>query len=269
MTAVRSALSYHLQFCSPNLYTASNCNICVESVRSFALTFVVSEVNLLFEASFRPNLPSLLLVLSRARGSSAICCFCHSVLSGRSNAGLTITIAELSDLAPAKSCKVLINQAIIHVLALGTMGPGDYPKAGPPVGSANSPQAAHISERPIPAYLSQDPSLMGNSRYNPVLASSRSSIAPSVRSTQSGFLDDIKHEVMVNYLYQQQCSRLWVSDGSGECEGVLLRRSRGQYLTCPPQLLASVLALVCAELNLQVSKCETRAGSKIDRNRLP
>src|SRR5947209_8604179 len=85
------------------------------------------------------------------------------------------------------------------------------------------------------------------------LASSRSSIAPSLQSAQSSYLDEIKHEVMVNYLYQQQCSRLWVSDGSGEVEGVLLRKARNQYLACPPALTNSVFAVVCAELNVRVS----------------
>jgi hypothetical protein len=85
------------------------------------------------------------------------------------------------------------------------------------------------------------------------LASSRSSIAPSLQSARGSYLDEIKHEVLVNYLYQQQCSRLWVSDGSGEVEGVLLRKARNQYLACPPALTGSVFAMVCAELNVQVS----------------
>jgi hypothetical protein len=81
--------------------------------------------------------------------------------------------------------------------------------------------------------------------------SSRNSL--SGRSTQSStFLDDIKHEVMVNYLYQQQCSHLWVSDGSGEIEGVLLRKSRNTYMACPPQLGSSPFAAACAALNVQV-----------------
>ena len=75
----------------------------------------------------------------------------------------------------------------------------------------------------------------------------------SIGSTTSSFLDDIKHEVMVNYLYQQQCSRLWVSDGSGEMEGVLLRKARRNYLACPLALADSELATMCAELNVQVS----------------
>lgn len=67
------------------------------------------------------------------------------------------------------------------------------------------------------------------------------------------FLDDIKHEVMVNYLYQQQCSQLWVSDGSGEIEGVLLRKVRGHYMACPPQLGSSPFALACSAMNVQAA----------------
>jgi hypothetical protein len=65
-------------------------------------------------------------------------------------------------------------------------------------------------------------------------------------------VDDIKHEVMVNYLYQQQCSQLWVSGGSSDIEGVLLRKTRGQYMACPPQLGNSTFAMACAALNVQV-----------------
>lgn len=73
-------------------------------------------------------------------------------------------------------------------------------------------------------------------------------------------LDDIKHEVMVNYLYQQQCSHLWVSDGSGEVEGVLLRKTRGQYMACPPQLGSSPFAQAVAALNLQ---CAMTVNSRV------
>ena len=68
------------------------------------------------------------------------------------------------------------------------------------------------------------------------------------------YLDEIKHEVMVNYLYQQQCAHLWVSDGSGEIEGVVLRKSRGHYMACPPQLISSPFALAASALNVQVSQ---------------
>lgn len=82
--------------------------------------------------------------------------------------------------------------------------------------------------------------------------SSRASMAPSTRS--SYFVDEIKHEVMVNYLHQQQCSNMWVEDSiSGKIEGVLLRKSKGQYMACPPPLVGSDFANACAQLNCQVS----------------
>jgi hypothetical protein len=85
----------------------------------------------------------------------------------------------------------------------------------------------------------------------PHFGSSRNSVSGRSQ-TSSVFMDDIKHEVMVNYLYQQQCSHLWVSDGSGEVEGVLLRKVRGQYMACPPQLADSPFAAAATALNLPV-----------------
>ena len=79
---------------------------------------------------------------------------------------------------------------------------------------------------------------------------SRGSLTPSLCS--SHFLEDIKHEVMVNYLHQQQCSRMWMTDISGENEGVLVRKTKGVYMACPLQLRESALASAAAALNLQV-----------------
>ncbi len=82
-------------------------------------------------------------------------------------------------------------------------------------------------------------------------ASSRASIAPSTRS--STMVDEIKHEVMVNYLHQQQCGHMWVADGSGQLEGVVLKKYRGEYLACPPELVHSEFGMACQALNVQVS----------------
>ncbi|KAI9675298.1 MAG: hypothetical protein M1817_001201 [Caeruleum heppii] len=86
---------------------------------------------------------------------------------------------------------------------------------------------------------------------SPKFGSSRNSI--SARSYQSSHMEDIKHEVMVNYLYQQQCSHMWVSDQSGQIEGVLLRKSRGNYMACPPDLAHSEFLRACSALNVQVA----------------
>ncbi|KAF4595382.1 Glycosyl transferase, family 2 [Ophiocordyceps camponoti-floridani] len=121
-------------------------------------------------------------------------------------------------------------------------------KAEPPPASPDKqPDTAPTTDRlmpPTPRYQSR-PSSSGRS-------------TPSTRS--SVFLDDIKHEVMVNYLYQQQCSQLWVSDGSGEVEGVLLRKTRGCYMACPPRLGSSPFAIACAAMNLQ---CAMTVNSRV------
>jgi len=134
------------------------------------------------------------------------------------------------------------------------MGIGSYFKANKP-----EPAPAVMTEKTPPA---TSPHHSYNMELQPPTSrfgSSRNSI--SNRSTQSStFLDDIKHEVMVNYLYQQQCSHLWVSDGSGEIEGVLLRKSRNTYMACPPQLGSSPFAAACAALNVQ---CAMTVNSRV------
>lgn len=130
------------------------------------------------------------------------------------------------------------------------MGLGSYFKTKKPMG-----KQPEITEKDaVPQQLAPSPiraRAMDFQGPMPRFDSSRNSL--SARSTgSSAFLDDIKHEVMVNYLYQQQCSRLWVSDGSGEIEGVLLRKARNTYMACPPQLGTSAFASACAALNVQV-----------------
>lgn len=82
--------------------------------------------------------------------------------------------------------------------------------------------------------------------------SSRASLSGSTRSAaaRSTMMEDIRHEVMVNYLFQQQCAAMWVGNGSGDSEGVLVRKSRGRYLACPPDLLQSSFAAGVMALNL-------------------
>lgn len=75
----------------------------------------------------------------------------------------------------------------------------------------------------------------------------------NLSAQSSTCLNDVKHEVMVNYLYQQQCSHFWVHDKSGNLEGVLLRKSKHAYMAYPPQLATSALAEACKALNVQVN----------------
>lgn len=130
------------------------------------------------------------------------------------------------------------------------MGFASYFKASKPVptkhSTPNPAPEAHGHESSDDHELQPPSGQFGSGRPPSTSSRSLKSQASSV------FLDDIKHEVMVNYLYQQQCSHLWVSDGTGEVEGVLLRKSRGQYMACPPNLGTSPFAFACAALNVQV-----------------
>ncbi|KAL2168753.1 hypothetical protein VTG60DRAFT_6862 [Thermothelomyces hinnuleus] len=149
------------------------------------------------------------------------------------------------------------------------MGIGSYFKAekpgSKPTQTAASPPREHGRHQQQPS-ASEDPapSVQPASELQPPtprFSSRPQSISGrSVRSTGSSVLDEIKHEVMVNYLYQQQCSHLWISDGSGEIEGVLLRKARGQYMACPPQLVNSPFAAACTALNVQ---CAMTVNSRV------
>ncbi|KAL2192596.1 glycosyl transferase family group 2-domain-containing protein [Corynascus similis CBS 632.67] len=148
-------------------------------------------------------------------------------------------------------------------MGIGSYFKAEKPQAKPVITPASPPR---VNVRPQQPSISEDPtpSLRPDSELHPPTPrySSRpqSISGRSARSTGSSILDDIKHEVMVNYLYQQQCSHLWVSDGSGEIEGVLLRKTRGQYMACPPQLGSSPFAIACAALNVQ---CAMTVNSRV------
>lgn len=69
-------------------------------------------------------------------------------------------------------------------------------------------------------------------------------------SAKSNFMNELKQEVQVNYLFQQQCTARWIGDGAGEKEGVLVRKAREHYLSCPPDLVDSVFGHAVTALNL-------------------
>ena len=79
-----------------------------------------------------------------------------------------------------------------------------------------------------------------------------SSSSASFKQPARGAVNGFRLELLINNIYQQQCQRLWVGDASGETEGILVRKSMGQYLGVPSALESSPLAAACASLNVQV-----------------
>lgn len=108
---------------------------------------------------------------------------------------------------------------------------------------APKPEPTFIEKPGTPAF-DASPAPFGPYGYG----SSRTSLAEPRQS--NSFVDDIRHEVMVNYLFQQQCSSMWIGDGAGVNEGVLIRKTKASYLACPPDLLSSAFAQGCMALNV-------------------
>lgn len=134
------------------------------------------------------------------------------------------------------------------------------------LGGYFKPKPAAAPQTGAPPMMEKSPDRLDNNfelstAVGPKFDSSRASLAPSTNS--STYVDEIKHEVMVNYLYQQQCSHLWVNDSSGEFEGVLLRKSRNSYMACPPQLASSTFGMACAALNVQVGVSQIRSHPSV------
>ena len=125
------------------------------------------------------------------------------------------------------------------------MGIGNYFKKGDKKGATQNAAPSMVESTELDEKVPKPFANSGN-------ASSRSSISPSVRSTSrpASMMDEIKHEVMVNYLFQQQCTRMWIGDGSGETEGVMVRKAKANYLACPPDLIQSAFAQGVMALNL-------------------
>ena len=109
------------------------------------------------------------------------------------------------------------------------------------------------SSRPNSRSRPSSPTAMQYSCSSASAPPSRSASPDLRRGTKTRYLEDIRHEVMVNYLFQQQCSHLWLDhDNPSEFEGIIMRKAKGTYLTCPPNLVHSSLTNACFDLNLQV-----------------
>ncbi|KAF2157309.1 hypothetical protein K461DRAFT_218615 [Myriangium duriaei CBS 260.36] len=82
------------------------------------------------------------------------------------------------------------------------------------------------------------------------------SIAESDRTGKTGrslFWDELKYEVMCNYIFQQQCVHMWVSEFGGNGEGALVRRSSGNYVAAPVELIDSTFARAAEALNVNAA----------------
>ena len=85
-----------------------------------------------------------------------------------------------------------------------------------------------------------------------IVSGNRASMYPAgdFRNSSIPDLNDMKAEIMCNYLHQQQMKKMW-SNG-GQEEGVILRKSREEYMCCPTDLQAQKNGLFDAARKLNV-----------------
>ncbi|KAK0635786.1 glycosyl transferase family group 2-domain-containing protein [Bombardia bombarda] len=125
-------------------------------------------------------------------------------------------------------------------------GGSSTPAAGTssPAGGASTPRLS------APNYRSGGQS----SDAATIRSAKRSSIFPAgdARNNNADTLAEIRNDMMVNYLYEQQLRRQYAS-GLDPYEGVVLKKSRGSFTCCPPQMAAipgSLYAMV-AQMNVR------------------
>ncbi|KAI9698880.1 MAG: hypothetical protein M1820_007301 [Bogoriella megaspora] len=77
---------------------------------------------------------------------------------------------------------------------------------------------------------------------------------------QSDEMTDIKCNVVVAHLYQQQLERLWTS--GADDEGVVLKKGRGQYTACPSELTQTEAGFYDAVVALNV-RCALTVSTRV------
>lgn len=107
--------------------------------------------------------------------------------------------------------------------------------------------------------ISQPSSLLSendNLQLTTAAFSNKASLYPAgdFRNSSMPEINDMKAEIMCNYLHQQQMKKMW-SNGGRE-EGVILRKSREEYTCCPPDLQLQRNGLFDAARRLNVRVCE-------------
>lgn len=100
----------------------------------------------------------------------------------------------------------------------------------------------------------------------PVSPSIRSGFNPSrpaslfpegdFRNSPRESMVDIKTDVMASYIQQQQLEKLWSTESPGE--GVVLKKEKGSYACCPPDLANDPAGLYDAIVQMNVRVCYTR-----------
>lgn len=145
-------------------------------------------------------------------------------------------------------------------LARSTMGLKSYFTPGKPTDDGHLETQSHfqaVSEARPPI---KDDHTSSSSQHDMPLPASPFPSRPAslyppgeVGSRSYDDLSEIKSDVMVTWLYQQQVEKMWTF--SDHEEGVILKKARGTYTSCPSDIMAEPSGFFQAvqELNVRVS----------------
>ncbi|RDW88348.1 hypothetical protein BP6252_00380 [Coleophoma cylindrospora] len=112
---------------------------------------------------------------------------------------------------------------------------------------------AAASSRPDPNSVTAEKSPENDIALRPGAFSTDSSSVQSTTNPRHMSVDDIKHQVILNYLWQKQRGLMWITDTTGQNEGVMVRKNRTEYLCRPTNLSLSPFAEAMSLLNVQAA----------------
>ncbi|KAK4104657.1 hypothetical protein N658DRAFT_417959 [Parathielavia hyrcaniae] len=116
------------------------------------------------------------------------------------------------------------------------------------------PTSAGASMLSVPGATTPTGKNSGGSPSTSRAPSLRHSFLPAhdARSRDSDTINEIRNDMMVNWLYEQQLRKQYAS-GLDPYEGVVLKKARGNFTCCPPQMAAipDSLFAVVAQMNVR------------------
>lgn len=87
----------------------------------------------------------------------------------------------------------------------------------------------------------------------PANSSAASAIDYSINASKvSLYNDEVQRDIIINFLFQKQCTGMWIQDVAGTSEGVILKQANNNFLTMPFTLHGSPLHNAIISLNAKV-----------------
>ncbi|KAF2170004.1 hypothetical protein M409DRAFT_64391 [Zasmidium cellare ATCC 36951] len=87
----------------------------------------------------------------------------------------------------------------------------------------------------------------------PVSSSAASNSDVSMTSKDTIYNDNVQRDIIVSYLFQRQCTSMWIQDVAGTTEGVILKRTNNDFLALPISLKGTMFQKAVMSLNTKAA----------------